>query len=90
MIKKKIKHKNSKKKTGIPKVSNFATKSFLSNAFSNYKKNKELNKIKEIKLEKLKEKNLIQKERKELKVWEERLIKSTCKSLISKEIFPRA
>ena len=75
MIKKKIKQKNFKKKSRIAKVSNFTSKSFLSNAFSNYKKNKELNKIKEIKLEKLKEKNLIQKDRKELKVWEERLIK---------------
>jgi len=38
MIKKKIKQKNSKKKKGIAQVGNFTTKSFLSNAFSNYKK----------------------------------------------------
>ena len=77
MPRKKIKHKNSKKSTGIVKISNLAPKSFLSNAFSNYKKNKELNKIKAIKLEKLKEKNQILKERKDLKVWEERLIKES-------------
>ena len=54
---------------------NLAPKSFLSKAFSTYKKNKEINKIKAIKLEKLKEKNQIIKERKELKIWEEKLIK---------------
>ena len=43
---------------------NLAPKSFLSKAFSTYKKNKEINKIKAIKLEKLKEKNQIIKERK--------------------------
>ena len=77
MPRKKTKQKNSKKSTGIVKISNLAPKSFLSNAFSNYKKNKELNKIKAIKLEKLKEKNQILKERKDLKVWEERLIKES-------------
>ena len=59
MPRKKTKQKNSKKSTGIVKISNLAPKSFLSNAFSNYKKNKELNKIKAIKLEKLKDKNQI-------------------------------
>ena len=53
MPRKKTKQKNSKKSIGIVKISNLAPKSFLSNAFSNYKKNKELNKIKAIKLEKL-------------------------------------
>ena len=66
MIKKKTKQKNSKNKVGIVKITNLAPKSFLSKAFSNYKKNKELNKIKAIKLEKLKEKNQILRERKEL------------------------
>ena len=39
MPRKKTKQKNSKKSTGIVKISNLAPKSFLSNAFSNYKKN---------------------------------------------------
>ena len=69
MPKKKIKQKKIKKKIGVAKIANFSTKSFLSNAISNYKKNKELNKIKAIKLEKLQEKNQILKERKDLKIW---------------------
>ena len=80
----KVQQKNSKNSSGIVKISNLAPKSFLSNAFSNYKKNKELNKIKAIKLEKLKEKNQILKERKDLKVWEERLIKESNKLKFSK------
>ena len=55
MPRKKSKQKNLKKSNGLVKITNLAPKSFLSNAFSNYKKNKELNKIKAIKLEKLKE-----------------------------------
>ena len=66
MPKKKIKQKKIKRKIGVAKIANFSTKSFLSNAISNYKKNKELNKIKAIKLEKLQEKNQILKERKDL------------------------
>ena len=46
---------------------------------SNYKKNKELEKIKVIKLQKLEEKNQILKEKKDLKIWEERLIKKVIK-----------
>ena len=42
MPRKKTKQKNSKKSSGIVKISNLAPKSFLSNAFSNYKKNKEI------------------------------------------------
>ena len=53
MPRKKTKLKNLKKSNGIVKLTNLAPKSFLSSAFSNYKKNKELNKIKAIKLEKL-------------------------------------
>ena len=49
MIKKKNKRKKFIKKSGINKITNLAPKSFLSKAFSNYKKNKELNKIKAIK-----------------------------------------
>ena len=79
MPKKKIKQKKIKKKIGVAKITNFSTKSFLSNAISNYKKNKELDKIKAIKLEKLQEKNQILKERKDLKIWEERLIKESNK-----------
>ena len=79
MPRKKTKQKKINKANGIVKITNLAPKSFLSNAFSNYKKNKELNKIKAIKLEKLQEKNQILKERKDLKVWEERLIKESNK-----------
>ena len=79
MPRKRTKQKNSKKSNGIIKITNLAPKSFLSNALSNYKKNKELNKLKAIKLEKLKEKNQILKERKDLKVWEERLVKESNK-----------
>ena len=43
MPSKKIKQKKIKKKIGVAKIANFSTKSFLSNAISNYKKNKELN-----------------------------------------------
>ena len=57
MPRKKTKQKKLKKANGIVKITNLAPKSFLSKAFSNYKKNKELNKIKAIKLEKLQEKN---------------------------------
>ena len=42
MPRKKIKQKNSKKSAEIVKISNLATKSFLSKAFSNYKKKKNL------------------------------------------------
>ena len=38
MTRKKNKPKNLKKKSGIVKITNLAAKSFLSNAFSNYKK----------------------------------------------------
>ena len=69
MPRKKTKQKNLKKGSKIVKITNLAPKSFFSNASSNYKKNKELNKIKAIKLEKLQEKNRILKERKDLKAW---------------------
>ena len=49
MIKKKNKQKNSKKSNGKEKITNLAPKSFLSSAFSNKKKKKNLKKIKEIK-----------------------------------------
>ena len=76
--KKKSKRINSKKKKGLAKIATLTTKS-ISNAFSNYKKNKELEKIRIIKLEKLEEKNQILKERKDLKLLEERLNKESNK-----------
>ena len=57
----------------------------ISSAFSNYKKNKELDKIKAIKIQKLEEKNKISNERKELRVWEERLTKESNKIKIKEE-----
>ena len=43
--------------------------------YSNYKKNQKLKKIKEIKLKKLQENNQIIKEKKELRIWEDKLKK---------------
>ena len=79
MVKKKItksrQRKNSRvKNNGFAKIANITTKS-LSNAIQNFKKNKELKKIKEIKLKKLQENNELIKEKKELKVFEEKLKK---------------
>ncbi len=86
MVRKKNKTKASKKKVGLAKIATITTKSF-SNALSNYKKNKELEKIKIIKLQKLEEKNEILKEKKDLKVWEERLTKESNKiKLIEEEL----
>ena len=53
---KKIKKKKIKNNNGLAKIATLTTKS-ISNAFSNYKKNKELNKIRTIKLQKLEDKN---------------------------------
>jgi hypothetical protein len=64
MPKKKIKINKNKNK--LSKITNFTTKS-LSNVLSNYKKNKELEKIKAIKLKKLEDKNTISREKKDLK-----------------------
>ena len=63
MLKKKNKIKIRKEKIGLSKINNFTTKS-ISSVLSNYKKNKELNKIKAIKLQKLEDKNNISKEKK--------------------------
>ena len=57
----------------------------ISSAFSNYKKNKELEKIRIIKLQKIEEKNEILKERKDLKIWEERLNKESNKIKLHEE-----
>ena len=66
MVKRKKKNsKTLKNNNGLAKIATITTKS-LSNAFSNYKKNKELGKIKAIKLQKLEEKNQLFKERKDL------------------------
>ena len=77
MVKKRKKRiKDTHKKNGLAKIANLTSKSFGS-VLSNYKKNKELEKIKTIKLQKLEEKSQILKERKDLKIWEERLIKES-------------
>ena len=76
-LKKKKKIKTQRNSGGLAKI--------VSSAFSNYKKNKEQNKIKAIKLQKLEEKNSILKEKKELKIWEERLNKESNKIKLSEE-----
>ena len=83
-IKKKKKTKIKKDSGGLAKIATFTTKS-ISSALSNYKKNKEQNKIRAIKLQKLEEKNSILKERKDLKIWEERLIKESNKIKLSEQ-----
>ncbi len=82
--KKKIKKMDVKNNNGLAKIATLTTNS-ISSAFSNYKKNKELEIIREIKLHKLREKNQIQKERKELRNWEERLNKESNKIRLSDE-----
>ena len=67
---KKVKDKSS----GLAKLASITTKS-LSSAITNYKKNQEIKKIKEIKLKKLQENNQIIKEKKELRIWEDKLRK---------------
>jgi len=67
MIKKrKKKTKVTHKKNGLVKIANLTSKSF-GTVLSNFKKNKELEKIKIIKLQKLEEKNQILKKIKNLK-----------------------
>ena len=63
---------------GLTKFATFTTDS-ISKAFVNYKKNKELQKIKEIKLKKLQENNQIIKDKKELKLLEDKLKKKISK-----------
>ena len=76
---KKTRTSNSRKASyGISKFASLTTSS-LSKAFIKYKKNQEIKKIKEIKLKKLEENNQILKEKKELKVWEEKLQKENSK-----------
>ena len=58
--------KTTRKKKGLSKLTRFTTRS-LSNVLSNYKRNKEIKKIKAIKFEKLAEKNNISKKKKILK-----------------------
>ncbi len=62
----------------------FSSKS-LRNVLSNYKKKQEQKKIKEIKLKKLAENNQILKDRKELRLWEERLSKESHKLRIKED-----
>ena len=76
--KKKARTRVSKEKHGLSKLASFTTNSIAS-AISNYKKNKEQNKIRAIKLQKLEERNSFFKEKKELKIWEDKLIKENNK-----------
>ena len=71
---KKNRKSHSKKNNGFAKIASITTKS-LSSAFVNFKKSQELRKIKEIKLKKLSESNEIIRERKDLKILEEKLKK---------------
>ena len=77
-VKKNYKSKSKKIKAtnnnGLAKLASITTRS-LSSAYSNYKKNLEIKKIKEIKLKKLQENNEIIREKKELRVWEEKVKK---------------
>ena len=66
-LKKKKKIKVQRDNDGLAKI--------VSSAFSNYKKNKEQNKIRAIKLQKLEERNSFLKEKKDLKVWEDKYYK---------------
>ena len=75
---KKKKTKIKKKTNGLTKIATLTTSS-LSSALSNYKKKKEQEKIKAIKLQKLEERNSYQKEKRELKLWEDRLNKESSK-----------
>ena len=76
--KKKIK-KTKEKKKGLSSLTKFTTKS-LSGAFLNFKKKQEQKKIKDIKLKNLQENKTLMKERKELRIWEEKLKKENIKS----------
>ena len=64
--------------TGLSKIASLTTTS-LSKAYSSYKKNQEIKKIKEIKLKKLEDNSQIQKEKKELRIWEDKLQKENNK-----------
>ena len=83
-LKKKKRSKIKKKTSSFAKIASLTTTS-ISSALSNYKKKKELDKIKEIRLQKLEEKNQIIKDRKDLKAWEERLNKESNKIKFSDE-----
>ena len=74
---------NRSKNNSFTKLATITTKS-LSNAFVNFKKNQEIKKIKEIKLKKLQENSDLIRQKKELKIWEEKLKKEDNK-LKSKE-----
>ena len=84
MTKKKKNKPKQVKNNGLIKIANLTTKS-ISGAFSNYKKRKELEKIKITKLQKIEDKNQILRERKDLKNWEERLSKESAKIRLNEE-----
>ena len=73
-IKLKVKKDKTVKNNGLSKIAKITTKS-LSAAFTSFKKKQELKRIKDIKLKKLQENNDLIKEKKELKIWEEKLKK---------------
>ena len=85
MIKlKKIQNKNTmrkvKKKDKKDRSSGLSIASYnLKKVFSNFKKNKEKQRNKKVKLKNLAESNQILKDRKELRLWEERLSKESYK-----------
>ena len=77
-IKSKVRKDRNVKNIGLSKIAKITTKS-LSVAFTNFKKKQELKKIKDIKLKKLQENNDLIKEKKELRIWEEKLKKEESK-----------
>ena len=83
MTVKKRKKKNIKKNKGIASIASLTTKS-ISVAFSNYKKNKELKKFNQLNYKTWGKKSN-QKERKELRNWEEKLIKESNKLKLKDE-----
>ena len=81
---KKARTRASKEKHGLSKIASFTKKS-ITTAISNYKKNKEQNKIRAIKLQKLEERTSLLKEKKDLKAWEDKLIKESNKLKVSED-----
>ncbi len=77
-IKPKAKNKILKKKISLSKIAIITTRSFHG-AIKNFQKKKELKRIREIRLKKLEEKNDFLKEKKDLKIWEDKLRKKDSK-----------
>ena len=83
-IKVKTKKNYSKQNGGLAKIASITTRS-LSSAIINFKKKQEIKKIKEIKLKKLEEKNNYFRERKELRIWEDKIKKEDNKLKLKKK-----